>query len=438
MQKEEAEKKALELAGLKEAEEIFETQGQVKFYIKEQPIYYDESGNFWMWDKEETKWRMVDEVEILNKIEAVTGEDIISPKNRTLILNSLKQECRKTKPKEIKETWIQFKDEIFDIKTGERFKATPNFFVTNPISWKMHNGNFELTPSMDKIFEEWVGKEYVKTLYQIIAYCLLPDYPVHRLFCFIGSGMNGKTCFLKLLKKFIGNENVTTTELDRLMHSRFEITRLHKKLVCLMGETNFTEMKQTAMIKALTGGDDIPFEYKNKNPFSERNYAKLIIATNNLPTTTDKTIGWYRRWCIIDFPNQFSEEKDILDEIPDEEYEALALKCTSILHDLLRDRKFHNEGSIEDRKEKYEHKSNFLEKFLLEYTKEDLNGHITVHDFNKKFKEWCKENRFREMSETSIGKDMKKLGYEQDRKHFNWMFDGKGGYARVWRDIIWK
>ncbi len=44
---------------------------------------------------------------------------------------------------------------------------------------------FMETPTIDKIFEEWVGEEYVKTLYQIIAYCLLPDYPMNRLFCFI-------------------------------------------------------------------------------------------------------------------------------------------------------------------------------------------------------------------------------------------------------------
>jgi hypothetical protein len=65
------------------------------------------------------------------------------------------------------------------------------------------------------------------------------------------------------------------------------------------------------------------------------NYAKIIISTNNLPTTDDKTIGFYRRWLIVDFPNQFSEQKDILNDIPEEEYNALALKCTFILKDLL-------------------------------------------------------------------------------------------------------
>jgi len=436
--KKEAEEKCLEKIKLKKPEEIFKPQGQVKFYNEEQPIYYDENSLWWIWDKEKTKWKLSDEVDILNRIEEITGEDIISPKQRVLILNSLKQECRKSKPLEIKSTWIQFKDEIFDIETGKKFKACPDYFVTNPIPYKMHNGDYESTPTIDRIFEEWVGEKYKQTLYEIIAYCLLPDYPIHRLFCFLGVGMNGKSCFLRLLRKFVGRENTTSTELDRLTNSRFEVTRLHKKLVCLMGETNFNEMKQTAIIKGLTGQDEIPFEYKNKNPFTDVNYAKLIIATNNLPTTTDKTIGWYRRWCIIDFPNRFSEEKNILDEIPDEEYEALALKCTGILKNLLENRGFHNEGSIEERMEKYEAKSDFLQKFIEDFTKENINGHITSADFFKKFNSWCRENRHREVSEKSLGLKLKVKGYESERKYFHWLFDGKGGQIRVWIGIGWK
>jgi len=182
----------------------------------------------------------------------------------------------------------------------------------------------------------------------------------------------------------------------------------------------------------------IGFEYKGKDPFEDVNYAKLLIATNNLPATTDKTIGFYRRWMIIDFPNQFSEAKDILAEIPEEEYESLGLKCCIILKELLEKRAFDNEGSIEERMAKYEEKSNFLDKFLKEYTEEDMDTYITGADLYKKFSAWSKENKHREMSETSLGMAMKKMGFEQERKHFGWMFDGKGGTARCWIGIKWK
>lgn len=422
----------------KKASNIFTKEGQAEQFNKIQPLFYDRAGLWWLWNEEIKCWEIVDEIDILNMIREKTGEDTISSKNRNEILESLKQEGRKNIPLTIKPTWIQFRENIFDISTGEKFEATPKYFVTNPIPYKTHKDNYEQTPNLDKIFEEWVGKDYVQTLYEIIAYCLLPDYPIHRLFCFIGAGLNGKSKFLELLRKFIGKNNCCSTELDTLINSRFEITRLHKKLVCQMGETNFNEISKTSIIKKLTGDDLIGFEYKNKNPFEEKNYAKIIIATNNLPTTTDKTIGFYRRWLIIDFPNQFSEKKDILQDIPEEEYESLALKCVGILNDLLKKREFYKEGSVEQRMKRYEAKSDFLQKFLDDFTEQDPNSDITKADFYKKFAEWCRENRYRQMAENNLGKKMKDKEIEAGRRYVDWLFDGKGGQLYVWLGIKWK
>ena len=418
------------------ASSIFSKQGQAETFGTTQPLFYDRGGNFWLWN--DYKWTRVDDTDILVMIADTTGQDTITSKSKTEILNALKQYGRKQIPEDIKPTWIQFKDKFVDILTGEEFEVSPKYFATNPIPYSLHKEKFENTPTIDKIFEQWVGKDYVQTLYEIISYCLLPEYPLHRIFCFIGGGMNGKSKFLELLRKFVGVENCCSTELDTLLNSRFEVTRLHRKLVCQLGETNFNEMSKTSMLKKLSGGDLIGFEYKNKDPLEAHNYAKILIATNNLPATTDKTVGFYRRWLIIDFPNQFSEKKDIIADIPEEEYQCLALKCTRILKDLLTIKEFHNEGSIQQRMEKYESKSNFLEQFIKEFTVEDnFDGYITKASFYKKFAEWCKENRHREMSETSLSLSMKKLGIESDRKRFDWMNDGKGGQARVWLGIKW-
>ncbi len=418
--------------------QFFDTKDLAKQFINIHPCYYDKSKNWWLWNHEEYKWEITDETDIINAIDNQANINTINSKERNEIIEALRQVSRKNEPLPVKPTWIQFDNQIVDIITGKIIKASSTYFITNPIPYKLDQDNFEQTPIMDKIFEEWVGEKYVKTLYEIISYCLLPDYPINRLFCFIGSGMNGKTKFLELLRKFVGKDNVSSTELDTLIASRFEITRLHKKLVCMMGETNFNEMSRTDIIKKLTGGDLIGFEYKNKDPFNEKNYAKILIATNNLPTTTDKTIGFYRRWCIIDFPNQFSEQKDILLDIPEEEYNSLANKCIITLKDLLKKRKFHNEGSVEDRMEKYEAKSDFLQKFLDEFVEENLNEDITKSDFYKKFIEWCIENRHRKMAENTLGKKMKEKGIEAGRRYVDWLYDGKGGQLNVWQSIKWK
>lgn len=406
-----------------------------KQILEIQPIFYDDSKLWWIWNKQKVRWELTDETNILNFVRNLSFANTIKSKEKVEILEALKQESRMNKPKPIKKTWVQFKDIIVDVETGEEFKATQEYFVTNPIPYALHNERLIETPVLDRIFKEWVGEEYIQTLYEIIAYCLIPDYPIHRLFCFIGSGLNGKSCFLRLLKKFVGAENVASTELDILLNSRFEITRLHKKLICVMGETNFAEMSKTSIIKKLTGQDTIGFEYKNKNPFEGENYAKILIATNNLPTTTDKTIGFYRRWLIIDFPNRFSEVKNILEEIPEEEFEILAVKSLIFLKDLLTKRKFYNEGNIEQRMKVYEDHSDPLEKFLKEFTEEDAESHIFKFDFEKKLNDWCKENRFRTMSEVAIGKKMKEKGVEQSLVMSNWLIEGRKKQLRAWIGI---
>lgn len=409
--------------------------------LKVQPLFYDKSKMWWMWKNLEFKWELIDETDILNLVNKLSFANTINSKEKSEIIEALKQGSRLNKPKEVKPTWIQFKDLIIDIETGKEFKATSKYFVTNPIPWNLNKERFIETPVMDKIFKEWVGEDYAQTLYEILAYCLLPDYPIHRLFCFIGEGLNGKSCFLRLLTNFLGEENVTSTELDTLLTSRFEITRLHKKLACQMGETNFSEINKTSIIKKLTGQDIIGFEYKNKNPFDSFNYAKILIATNNLPTTTDKTIGFYRRWCIIDFPNKFSEEKDILKDIPREEYKILAVKSLMVLKDLMDKRKFHNEGSIEEREKKYEEKSDPLEKFMKVFTDDtDPEGSIPKWEFEKTLNEWLKENRFRSMADRTIAKRMKENNVEDGRVYVKW-FEGNfetKKQLRAWLGIKWK
>jgi phage/plasmid-associated DNA primase len=88
--------------------------------------------------------------------------------------------------------------------------------------------------------------------------------------------------------------------------------------------------------------------------------------------------------------------------------------------------------------ERYESKSNFLEKFLKTFTEEDLNTFITKAEFYRRFIDWSKENNHREMSETTVGTTMKALGIDSGKQNFSWMNDGKGGQARVWLGIKWK
>lgn len=405
-----------------------------KEFIKHHPVYYDSGKNWWIWNWEKHCYVLTDETDILNSVDKKTEAPKVSSKIKNDILEALRRVGRQNKPKEFKNTWVQFDKKIIDFKTGGEFDASPEYFSTNPISWTV--GEDEETPTIDRLFKEWVGEDNISALYQILSYCLIQDYPIHSIFCFFGEGLNGKSCFLRILKKFLGQENCCSTELELLLSSRFEMTRLHKKLACLMTETNFEEIGNTSIIKKLTGQDLIGFEYKNKNLFDDVNYAKILISTNNLPPTMDKTIGFYRRWIIIDFPNRFKEGHDVVQDIPETEYKNLAKKSIRILKELIELGKFHNSGEIEDRIKRYEDRSNPFDKFFKDNVIEDYEGFIGKTEFKRRLEEWCKENKFRAMSEGTITKKMRDLNIFDGMKDY--YVDNNRHNFRVWSGIKWK
>ncbi len=285
---------------INEASENFFRLNQAKKFIKVQPMFYDKSGIWWMWNFEKFCYEMTDEVDILNGINKALNMDTTKSKIKTEILNALKQMGRENIPQAAEKTWVQFKDVIVDVKTGEQFKSSPKYFITNPIPWEI--GESEETPTMDKYFKEWVVMEglqdetYIKTLYQHIAYSTLADQFLQRLFAYTGSGSNGKGVFLSLLEKFLGEDNICTTELKILATKQFESSALYKKQAVFMTEVDVYDMQNTNLLKKLTGEDNIRYEFKGKTPFKESSSTTSFIATNSLPVTPDKSIAFYRRY----------------------------------------------------------------------------------------------------------------------------------------------
>lgn len=385
------------------------------FQEKHQPFFYDKNNIFWFWNKTEFKWEMVDEVDIINAIGTalrVKGQ-ITSPSLINKYLHSFRQIGRDNHPAEPPKNWIQFKDKIFDIETREMFEATPEYFFCNPISWNI--GQNSETPQMDKLFTQWVGEEYKNTLYEIIAYSCLTDYPIHLIFCLIGAGRNGKSRFLALTTKFLGQDNVCATELDDLLDSRFESSKLYKKLVCIMGETNFGTLSKTSLLKKLTGQDLIGMEFKNKKPFEAYNYAKILISSNSLPTSTDTSEGFYRRWFIVEFPNNFEEGRDILQSIPDKEYNALAKKITEILPELIKSGKFSKIGSVEARKSHYIMASNPIPFFIRDFCDISPDGYIKSTELYIAYVQYLQALKKRIVKRKEFNESLTSEGFESDK-----------------------
>lgn len=408
----------------KEGDFLFSYFGDFTNYLKiaeefhqKQPFYYDDHRIWWLWNPTELKWQRVDDIDLMNAVDKFTQNPSTNSKIKTEIIEGLKRTGRKKKPLEAKETWIQFKDIIYDLETDEKFLASPKFFVTNPIPHSL--GSRKETPNIDKILKEWVYKEkvqdesYVKTLKEILAYSMLSYMPIHRIFCLIGEGLNGKGTYLRLVEKLLGETNCCASEIEILSSNQFESNKLYKKLVCFIGEVDKGVFRKTKTIKSLTGEDTVRIEFKGKDGFDRKNYANPLIATNHLPETSDKTKGFYRRWTIIDFPNEFNEKKNVLKDIPEEEYSNFCLQAIDILRELFIRGEFTNDGSIHERENNYEKHSSNINDFIKIYCDTDLNSFIEFSDFVEKYNEYLVSEGLPKKSKIEIGRVVVLKGFEK-------------------------
>jgi len=385
-----------------------------KLILERKPMFYDQATIWWIWDKDASRWRYADDVDVLNLVHSEDPrQSNFTVNKKEKIITSLKMRSRNQRPKDIPLNWIQFKDQFFDVKTGQMFAATPEWFCMNPIPWSP--GESEETPVMDALITSWVGEKYLPSIYEMFAYVAYRGYPIHLVFCFVGGGRNGKTTLQDMLQRFVGMENVCSSSFDGIIHNRFETFGLYKKLVCLLGETNFNAFDNTDTFKKLSGHDMMKFEAKNKDPIFDFSYAKVFINSNSLPSSNDTSDGFYRRWFIVDFPNEFPEGKNILDTIPEHEYENLARKIIRILPELLARGTFTNQGSIAERKQKYLEASNPLNIFLDEECERDPNGRVKYGELYNAYSRWLSARKRRVVQYKEFREALTQEGFDVDK-----------------------
>jgi P4 family phage/plasmid primase-like protien len=406
----------------------------VKRFYEVQPFFYDKQKIFWFWNHDLCCYEQIDDIDVMNALDDTLGFDgqTVGTQTKTQYIEAFKRVGRKNHPKPAPKKWVQFKDKAYSLTAKVVHDVTPDYFFTNPIPWEL--GEDMATPVMDKLFEEWVGMEYIQTLYEIIAYCCYSDYPMHQIFCLVGSGRNGKSKFQGLITKFIGQSNMTSTELDLLIDNRFESFKLFKKLVCILGETNYTKVKKTSLLKKLCGQDLIGFEKKNKDPFDDYNYAKIIINSNSLPSSGDTSEGFYRRWIIIDFPNKFPEGKDILATIPEQEYSNLARKVCTILPALLKGGKFTHQGSIEERRERYIMASNPLPLYMEQFCEKADDYFILYGELYTEYIKFLKGKNRRKVSKPEFKEALEEEGFWVEKTSKN---IAEENFEPIWKNANW-
>lgn len=318
---------------------------------------------------------------------------------------------------------IPCKNGVYDLK-HDVFRG---FQAADYFTWKIpFNYNPDAKcPFLERMINTTLPTEDNITLWELMAYVLYRGYPLHKFYLLVGPGSNGKGTFITVLIRMLGPENVANISLTDIQNNRFAASNLYRKLVNTSGEMSYVDIKDTALLKQLTGGDQIEADMKFKNPVKFVNFAKLIFSTNQVPKTFDNTDAFYRRAFIISFPYKFIIDPSFDIKIREDseemtrEYEGLFFKTLGNLKVLMKNNFiFKRDQDIETVRGKYNYLSNPLVQFVdecCERTYQD-SDYIFKYEFSQKLNEWIIERKMNTYSQEKTGKEMKNLGHKDTRK----------------------
>jgi P4 family phage/plasmid primase-like protien len=317
---------------------------------------------------------------------------------------------------------LNLKNGLLNIQTGEFKKHSPNYlsFVQLPVVFDSK----ARCPRILRFLGQVLHPQDVFTCMQVIGYCLYKTAEYEKATMLVGSGLNGKSIFLKIIEALVGSENTSHVSLQDLEKDKFAPADLYGKLVNTFADLKAEKLSTTGMFKTLVSGDTIRAQRKYGQPFSFRNYAKLFFSANRIPDSDDKSHAYYRRWLILVFDKVFDgdtkDTKLIRKLTTQEELSGLLNLALIALRKLRMDGGF-RDISVELVRQRYEENANTIKAFLDQECIIDLVApeyNTLTTDVYAKYVLFCNQRNERPLEMNVFGKGLSEYGIEKTRSRY--------------------
>jgi putative DNA primase/helicase len=205
---------------------------------------------------------------------------------------------------------------VLDMKTLKLLPHSPETRLTWCLPYK-YNPIATCQPILDWLKETTANESQIELLRAYLAATLRGRTDIHGFLELLGPGGSGKGTFMRLATALVGDRNTHITKLKKLEGSPFETASLmNKRLILITDSDKYQGSVET--LKALTGGDKLPYEQKfiqSDDGFCAK--AKVIIACNEPIQTNDYTSGLQRRRIVVPFDNQVAKnnQRTLLEEV---------------------------------------------------------------------------------------------------------------------------
>ena len=323
------------------------------------------------------------------------------------------------------------RDGVLDLRTGELIEPRPEQRITLQTG-APYNPEAECPRWLQFLDEIFLGdQELIDFVHRAVGYSLTGSTVEQCLFICYGTGANGKSTFLNVLRHVLGDYAANTP------FSTFDYQRkseIPNDLAALVGKRLVTsfEVKEHARldesrVKALTGGDPITARFLHREFFTYTPQFKIWLAVNHKPNVSDTSHGFWRRVRLIPFEAKFEGER------ADKQLEEkLRAEATGILAWAVRgclawqERGLEPPEKVREATEAYRVEQDVLSQFIDECCVVADHAWVRASDLYARYKAWAEENGLPVLSSTKFGTQLMERGFRKTRDRRGRIYLGIG------------
>ncbi|GGW65585.1 putative DNA primase/helicase [Winogradskyella epiphytica] len=310
---------------------------------------------------------------------------------------------------------INLKNGTFEINAdGTQIRPfNPNDFITYQLPFE-YNPEAEAPIFKAYLDEVLPDKERQNVLAEFLGFLFIKHnsnrLKEEKALILYGGGANGKSVFFQVVSALLGDENTSNYSLQSLTNENgYFRAKIANKLVNYASEIN--GKLESSIFKQLVSGEPVEARLPYGEPFTLKQYAKLIFNCNDLPKEVEQTNAYFRRFLIIPFDVTIPPErqdKNLHNKIIETELSGVFNWVLEGLNRLLEQKGFSKCTAAEEAVADYKKQSDSVKMFIDEndYVVSP-NEYTLIKELYPHYRQYCYEDGFKPVSKVNFSKRLK-------------------------------
>jgi putative DNA primase/helicase len=314
-----------------------------------------------------------------------------------------------------------------DLRTGELKEHSADDLITKMIPVE-YDPDAEC-PTFISFIAKIMGEDEAKTAFvqRALGYALTGDISEQSMFVAYGPGANGKSTLFELFHELLAGYAMHTTTSSLLGSAgspiRNDLARLNGARMVTAVEIGMGKKLDEALVKQLTGGDQVTARFLYNEFFEYKPEFKLFIAANHKPDIRGVDHGIWRRIHLIPFDVKISPEeidRDLPNKLRAELPGILAWAVRGCLQ--WKEQGLNVPETIAYATAAYRAEMDIIADFLGDRCAEQASEKVPLGALYDAYKEWADGACQDAMGKKTFGNLMRQKGYSQT----------KSGGVRYW------